>query len=59
MAPYTVLKIKPGTVGWGTREAKAWPWMVFLGSQRDKALCFSSWDKAFSYATKQAMKGPR
>jgi len=59
MAPFTVFKIKPGTIGWGTQEAKVWPWLVFRGSQRERAIAFSSWDKAFSYATKQAMKGSR
>jgi hypothetical protein len=59
MAPFTVFKIKSGTVCWGTQEAKVWPWLVFQGSQRERAIAFSSWDKAFSYAIKQAMKGSR
>ena len=57
MAPFTVFKIKPDTVGWGTQEAKVWPWLVFRGSQRERAIAFSSWDKALAYAINQTMKG--
>ena len=59
MTPFTVFKIKPGTVGWGTQEAKVWPWLVFRGSQRERAIAFSSWDEALDYVCKQIVSGVR
>ena len=59
MAPFTVFKIKPDTVGWGTQEAKVWPWLVFRGSQREMAIAFSSWDVALDYVRKQIASGAR
>jgi hypothetical protein len=57
-APYKIRKILPAEyLSWAKPQLVARsPWFVFC-LKRHQVHAFSSWDEAFSYATKQAMKG--